>query len=55
MTHAAVVNYGPEKFNVELRELPRPTSAKTTSCSKSPPSVSAAAICINGPPNIAGR
>jgi alcohol dehydrogenase/L-iditol 2-dehydrogenase len=24
MSHAAVVNYGPEKFNVELREIPRP-------------------------------
>ncbi len=24
MTHAAVVNYGPEKFNVELREITRP-------------------------------
>jgi alcohol dehydrogenase/L-iditol 2-dehydrogenase len=25
MTQAAVVNYGPEKFNVELREIERPT------------------------------
>ena len=24
MSQAAVVNYGPEKFNVELREIPRP-------------------------------
>ena len=24
MTHAAVVNYGPEKFNVEMRDIARP-------------------------------